>query len=387
MAWQDEWKNNITTMEELRKVIPMTDEEYALIGEEAGKFPMSISRYYASLIDPSDPDDPIRKMSVPSRSGLSLDGELDTSGEHSNTVLQGIQHKYRQTALVLMTTQCAMYCRYCFRRRLVGLDLEKPADDLPDSEFITIRFIAQDIGELQDQFDHTDPAGSIGPDMENGKALAAKDIHMMTMLSAALCQQQIIITILLIDMGPLWISTAKAYAQIMDFTSLLTSLHIDLANFDFALFPQKIALAVVEEQRGVATAHTEVDIDRVRPFTIGIVGINIEMLARGKHRRHHIETALVVTDGGGIDARLLIHPLDSDLRIASETSTHLLPMNQVLAMEDRHARIILECAVHQIEVITGPTHGGIGMKTWQYRIAKPLCPATHSQHHDCYDNK
>ena len=131
MAWQDEWKNNITTMEELRKVIPMTDEEYALIGEEAGKFPMSISRYYASLIDPSDPDDPIRKMSVPSRSGLSLDGELDTSGEHSNTVLQGIQHKYRQTALVLMTTQCAMYCRYCFRRRLVGLDLEKPADD-PD---------------------------------------------------------------------------------------------------------------------------------------------------------------------------------------------------------------------------------------------------------------
>ena len=49
MAWQDEWKNNITTMEELRKVIPMTDEEYALIGEEAGKFPMSISRYYASL--------------------------------------------------------------------------------------------------------------------------------------------------------------------------------------------------------------------------------------------------------------------------------------------------------------------------------------------------
>ena len=132
MAWQDEWKNTITTMEELRKVIPMTDEEYALIGEEAGKFPMSISRYYASLIDPSDPDDPIRKMSVPSRSGLSLDGELDTSGEHSNTVLQGIQHKYRQTALVLMTTQCAMYCRYCFRRRMVGLDLEKPADD-PDA--------------------------------------------------------------------------------------------------------------------------------------------------------------------------------------------------------------------------------------------------------------
>lgn len=47
-------------------------------------------------------------------------GEEDTSGEAENTVIPGMQHKYRQTALILSTNQCAMYCRHCFRKRLVG---------------------------------------------------------------------------------------------------------------------------------------------------------------------------------------------------------------------------------------------------------------------------
>lgn len=129
MSWIEEWKENITTAEQLRAVLPMTEEEYLRIREEAERFPMSISRYYASLIDPDDPDDPIRRMAVPSASGASLEGTLDTSGEHVSTVLPGIQHKYRQTALVLVSTQCAMYCRYCFRRRLVGLDSEEQVAD------------------------------------------------------------------------------------------------------------------------------------------------------------------------------------------------------------------------------------------------------------------
>ena len=132
MTWQEEYRENITSAEELRKVLPMTDEEYRLIHEEAERFPMAVSRYYCSLIDPSDPDDPIRKMAVPSSTGSSLEGLLDTSGEHSNTVLPGIQHKYRQTTLVLVSSQCAMYCRYCFRRRLVGYEGEDPTARVED---------------------------------------------------------------------------------------------------------------------------------------------------------------------------------------------------------------------------------------------------------------
>ena len=138
MTWQEELRENITTAEQLRELIPMTDEEYQKIKEEAERFPMSIPRYYASLIDPSDPDDPIRKMAVPSISGISLEGLLDTSGEHSNTKLPGVQHKYAQTALVLSASQCAMYCRYCFRRRFVGMEDEEICTD-PEAAAAYIR--------------------------------------------------------------------------------------------------------------------------------------------------------------------------------------------------------------------------------------------------------
>jgi len=82
---------------------------------------MRITRYYMSLIDWSDPDDPIRKMIVPSVGELNLSGSYDTSGEQESTKMPGLQHKYSQTALILATNRCASYCRYCFRKRLVGL--------------------------------------------------------------------------------------------------------------------------------------------------------------------------------------------------------------------------------------------------------------------------
>ena len=60
-------------------------------------------------------------MSIPSIRETDLSGDFDTSGEADNTVLPGLQHKYMQTALILSTHRCAMYCRHCFRKRLVGI--------------------------------------------------------------------------------------------------------------------------------------------------------------------------------------------------------------------------------------------------------------------------
>ena len=83
MTWMDEWKENITTVDDLRRVLPMTEEEYERIREEAERFPMAISRYYASLIDPNDPDDPIRRMAVLRSQGIipckRPDGHRDTA--------------------------------------------------------------------------------------------------------------------------------------------------------------------------------------------------------------------------------------------------------------------------------------------------------------------
>lgn len=82
---------------------------------------MRVTPYYLSLIDWSDPDDPIRKMALPSVEELNLGGFYDTSGEAENTKMPGLQHKYSETALIVATNRCAMYCRHCFRKRLVGL--------------------------------------------------------------------------------------------------------------------------------------------------------------------------------------------------------------------------------------------------------------------------
>ncbi len=120
MNWQDEIRKNFTTAEELQDILNLSPEEVGKIQDEIRRFPMSVTRYYLSLIDPDDPDDPIRKMAVPSGLADLTDGQMDTSGEQSNTVIQGLQHKYAETALILTTSQCAMFCRHCFRRRLVG---------------------------------------------------------------------------------------------------------------------------------------------------------------------------------------------------------------------------------------------------------------------------
>lgn len=120
MYWRTILERNVTTVEELKNWLPLTPVEKLEIGEEIQKFPMSVTEYYMSLIRPEDPHDPIRKLAVPSAGAHSMEGSLDTSGEGSNTRIPGLQHKYEQTAMVLTSSECAMYCRHCFRRRMVG---------------------------------------------------------------------------------------------------------------------------------------------------------------------------------------------------------------------------------------------------------------------------
>lgn len=122
MSWQEELRKNVTTAEELAKYLPMTDDEIREMNAIIECWPMSVPRYYLSLIDFNNPDDPIAKLCLPNMREIELDdGLADQSGEEKNTKLVGLQHKYGPTALVLSTNICSMYCRHCFRKRLVGL--------------------------------------------------------------------------------------------------------------------------------------------------------------------------------------------------------------------------------------------------------------------------
>ncbi|MCK4507713.1 MAG: KamA family radical SAM protein [Desulfuromonadales bacterium] len=130
LNWQDELKNNITSLEQLKQFIDLTSDEEVDLESVINVHPMSIPRYYLSLVNTEDPDDPIRKLCIPSAGELVVVGAMgdttkDPYGDDKHDKGNGVLHKYSYTALVVGTEYCAMYCRHCFRKRMVGLPNEQ----------------------------------------------------------------------------------------------------------------------------------------------------------------------------------------------------------------------------------------------------------------------
>ncbi|MBR6084641.1 MAG: KamA family radical SAM protein [Spirochaetales bacterium] len=135
MGWKNDLRNCIEDVSELAGLPIASEPEFCGLRAVTERFPMRIPQYYRNLINWSDPDDPIRRMCVPSMDELESSGSFDTSGEERNTKQTGLQHKYTQTALILSTNICAMYCRHCFRKRMVGLseaELSRQLDEAVD---------------------------------------------------------------------------------------------------------------------------------------------------------------------------------------------------------------------------------------------------------------
>lgn len=125
MYWKKEMNKNITSIEQLKKTYPLSNQDEQWMKKVIALHPMSISRHYLTQINFADPDDPLKKMVIPSKYELDKAGSYDTSGEQSNTKFLGFQHKYAQTVLILATHRCASYCRFCFRKRMVGLSKDE----------------------------------------------------------------------------------------------------------------------------------------------------------------------------------------------------------------------------------------------------------------------
>jgi len=120
--WQWQVRNRITDVDTLGKIINLTEQEKKDIQEVLGKFRMGITPYYASLMDPDDPKDPIRMQAVPTimethKSSADL---LDPLAEDEDSPVPGLTHRYPDRVLFLITDQCSMYCRHCTRRRFAG---------------------------------------------------------------------------------------------------------------------------------------------------------------------------------------------------------------------------------------------------------------------------
>src|SRR6202012_5939047 len=88
----------------------------------ASRYAVAVTADIAALIDPSDPDDPIARQFIPSTEELAIQpGEnADPIGDHAFSPVAGIVHRYPDRVLFKLVHVCAVYCRFCFRREMVG---------------------------------------------------------------------------------------------------------------------------------------------------------------------------------------------------------------------------------------------------------------------------
>src|ERR1700742_3688337 len=88
----------------------------------AARYAVAVTQDIAALIDPGDPDDPIARQFIPSAEELRTEpGEnADPIGDHAHSPVAGIVHRYPDRVLFKLVHVCAVYCRFCFRREMVG---------------------------------------------------------------------------------------------------------------------------------------------------------------------------------------------------------------------------------------------------------------------------
>jgi lysine 2,3-aminomutase len=120
--WRWQLRHRVRTLDQLERVLRLSEDERKTIERIGGRLPVGITPYYASLMDPEDPLEPIRRTMVPVtaefvRGRGEADDPLDEDGD---SPVPGLVHRYPDRVLFLVTNFCATYCRYCTRARLVG---------------------------------------------------------------------------------------------------------------------------------------------------------------------------------------------------------------------------------------------------------------------------
>ncbi len=130
--WRWQLSHRLNTVEDFEKVFPLTPSERTALSTK-NLFRVEITPYFVSLINPEDPNDPIRRQIIPTDAEIApFTGMMEDSlAEDRHSPVPGLVHRYPDRVLMLVTTQCASYCRYCTRSRIVG----DPAATFSRAEF------------------------------------------------------------------------------------------------------------------------------------------------------------------------------------------------------------------------------------------------------------
>jgi lysine 2,3-aminomutase len=115
-------KRSLRTPADLADARLIGGDRVAALEDVAARYAVAITPGVAALIDPEDPSDPIARQFVPDARELQSEpGENDDPiGDHLFSPVEGIVHRYPDRVLLKLVNACAVYCRFCFRREMVG---------------------------------------------------------------------------------------------------------------------------------------------------------------------------------------------------------------------------------------------------------------------------
>ena len=124
----------------------VTPEERAALEKVAARYAVALPPALAALIDRDDPSDPIARQFVPDAAELETtpDELADPIGDDAHSPREGIVHRYPDRVLLKLTHVCAVYCRFCFRREMVGPD--KPNALSPEALKAALDYIRDNSG-------------------------------------------------------------------------------------------------------------------------------------------------------------------------------------------------------------------------------------------------
>lgn len=119
-SWQ--LRNRITNLNGLERHLTLSDDERRGVLLSGNKLALSITPHFFNLIEPDNPNCPIRKQVIPNIQEVEISSQemSDPCGEDSHMPVPGLVHRYPDRVLFLLTDRCASYCRYCTRSRVVS---------------------------------------------------------------------------------------------------------------------------------------------------------------------------------------------------------------------------------------------------------------------------
>ena len=128
--WHWQMRSSLTRQLDFESIFHLSAEETEGFESSQGLFQIRTTPYYASLADPGNPCDPIRRIFMPHKNELKdpYQAQLDPLGERRNRPASRIIHRYSDRALFLVTDVCGTYCRYCTRKHFTASDEFLPSE-------------------------------------------------------------------------------------------------------------------------------------------------------------------------------------------------------------------------------------------------------------------